>query len=59
MPQNVLSRPSQGSARGLGGRLTRSGSKFAPLAALVKALTSGILPAYLTMAGEHLKFASL
>ena len=56
MPQKVLSRPSQGR---LGGRLTQSGSKFAPIAALVKALTSGILPAYLTMAGKHLHFASL
>ena len=56
MPQNVLSRPSQGR---LGGRLTQSGGKFAPIAALVKALTSGILPAYLTMAGKHRKFASL
>jgi len=49
----VGSRPGQGGARGAGssvsGRLIPL-SKYGPIAALVKAVTRGILPAYLTMA---------
>ena len=58
MPQNIVHRPGQGGTRG-----ASSGLKYGPIAALFKAVTRGILPAYLTMAGEtkifsHLSFKS-
>ena len=48
-PQFFLDRTGQGGGRGVGGRLK---SGHAPIAALFKAVTRGILPAYLTMAGQ-------
>ena len=58
MPQNIVHRPGQGGTRG-----ASSGLKYGPIAALFKAVTRGILPAYLTMAGQtkifsHLSFKS-
>ena len=47
MLENLLHRAGQGGTRGAG-----TLSKYGPIAALVKAVTRGILPAYLTMAGQ-------
>ena len=50
MLENLLHRAGQGGTRGTGSSFPLS--KYGPIAALVKAVTRGILPAYLTMAGQ-------
>ena len=55
MLENLLHRAGQGGTRGAGssvGSKLIPLSKYGPIAALVKAITRGILPAYLTMAGQ-------
>ena len=49
--QNLEARWWQGDSKGLGGRLVHQ-TKYRPMASLVNAVTRGILPAYLTMAGQ-------